>query len=69
MGSYLIHIVEKSGWEIKIVNSWTAFEMLSQSTQNKITKTMQNMQIEEKVHVLYKLGLLLDIGGIVISPT
>jgi hypothetical protein len=69
MGHYLIHIAEKSGWQIKIVNSWTAYDSLTPKTQKKVTFTMQNMLIEERVHDLYKLALLLDKGGVVIDPT
>jgi len=69
MSHYLIHVANQSGWEVKPVNSWSAYGHLNPDTQMKITDTMQRMYLEEKVHDLYKLGLLIDKGGVVISPT
>ena len=69
MGHYLILVGNQSGWEVRVVNSWSAYNHLTPDTQKKITDTMQRMYLEEKVHDLYKLGLLIDNGGVVISPT
>lgn len=46
MGNYLIYMAQKSNWEVRKVNSWTAYGYLSIETQNKITSTMQNALIE-----------------------
>ena len=45
MGHYLIHVAEQSGWEVRKVTSWTAYQIISQETQQKITSTMQSMLI------------------------
>ena len=69
MGHYIIHIANQSGWEVKRVDSRTAYQYITEQTAKKISYTMQNMLIEEKVNDLIRLALLMDNGGIAIKVT
>lgn len=69
MGHYLIHVAEQSGWEVRNVTSQTAHEHMSSEVYGIITSTMQHVLIEEGVHDLYRLGLLLDNGGVMVRIT
>ena len=50
-----------------MVNSWTAYDWLSNKAISQITKAMQNSRIDELVDNLLKLALLLEHGGILIG--
>lgn len=50
-----------------MVNSWTAYDWLSQSMILQITKTIQNAKIDETVDNLLKLALLIEHGGVMSS--
>ena len=69
MGHYLIHVAEKSGWEVRKVTSRTAYEYISPEINRIITSTMQHTLIEEKVDDLLRLALLLDNGGVMVRVT
>lgn len=58
-----------TGLEVKMVSSLDAYDHLSEQSRIKITKTMQNMKINEKVNELYKMALLMEHGGLMISPS
>jgi hypothetical protein len=63
-GNFIVQKAEESGYEVRKVNSWSAYQWLSEKTKNKITKSMQNIQIEEKVNEVLKLALLMEHGGL-----
>ena len=62
--NYLETFAKKQNYEVRMVNSWSAYDWLSNSTIENITKTMQNNLIDETVHNILKLALLADNGGI-----
>jgi hypothetical protein len=66
MGYYFIHIAKKSGWEVKMVDSKTAYKHITEETAQKVTYAMQHMLIEEKVNDLLRLALLMDNGGMLV---
>jgi len=45
-------------YDVRIVNSWTAYDYLSNGTIANITATMQKVKINETVCNLLKLALL-----------
>lgn len=58
-----------SGLEVKMVHSLDAYDLLSLETRNKIKNTMQSMKINQKVNQLYKMALLMEHGGLMISSS
>lgn len=46
MFHYFNHTGHKSGYEVRIVDSWTAYDWLSQHTIDKITRAIQNVKID-----------------------
>ena len=44
-GNYIIEMAVQSGYEVRIVDAWSAYKWISKETTTKITKTMQNMQV------------------------
>lgn len=67
MGSNLAKIAKNSSLEIRMANSWDAYDWLSAKTTKKITKTMQNIRVDQKVNELLKIALLMEHGGIMVS--
>ena len=47
-----------------MVDSWTAYEWLSDEKNQTIGKVVQNTKIDETVDSLLKLALLIEHGGI-----
>lgn len=68
---YYYHLNEtasKLGYEVRVVNSWTAYQWLhNQTVVEDITKTIQKTLIDETVDNLLKLALLIENGGILIG--
>jgi len=52
---------------VRIVDSWTAYEWMSQLTIDKITRAIQNVKIDETVCNMLKMALLMEHGGIMIG--
>lgn len=69
LGNYLVAMANDSKYEVRIANSWNAYQWISNDTTQKITKTMQNRVIEEKVDDLLRLALLMENGGVFIKLT
>ncbi len=67
LGNAIISKARESGYEIRITNSWSAYEWLSEETEQAITSAMQNMQIEEKVNDLLRIALLMEHGGVIMK--
>lgn len=64
---YFNHTGRINGYDVRIVNSWSAYDWLKNETITTITKTIQNVKIDETVCSLIKLALLKEHGGILIS--
>ena len=58
----------KAGYEVRYVNSWSAYDWISDQTIKKITRVRQNALIDEPVHNMLKLALLHENGGILAAP-
>jgi len=69
LGKNLIRVAKKNDFEIRVVNSWNAYDWLSAKTVQKITKTMQNMRIDQKVNELLQMGLLMENGGLMVNAS
>lgn len=67
--SHLNHTARSSGYEVRFANSWNSYDWLSNERAERITKAMQKNQIDEGVHTLLKLGLLIEHGGVLINST
>ena len=67
MVHYFNHTGVLNGYEVRLVDSWTAYDWLSPSTISNITKAIQNAKIDETVCNLLKMALLMEHGGILIS--
>ena len=67
LGNYLRRAAEDSGFEVRFVNSWSAYEWLSPETESKITKTKHRSVLEHKVDDLLRWGLLMEHGGVMIK--
>jgi hypothetical protein len=52
---------------VRTVNAWDAYQWLSPEITADITRTMQNMRIEESVNDLLRLALLIEHGGIMVK--
>lgn len=66
-GNFIIHKAKQSGYEIRFVDSWSAYDWLTKDITNKITYAMQNSKLEQSVDDLLRLALLLEHGGIMIK--
>lgn len=60
-------VAAKLGYEVRVVNSWTAYDYLSDFTSAKISKIMQRSKVDQSVHPLLKLALLIENGGIMVN--
>ena len=52
------------GYEVRVVDSWTAYDWLSPETIKTVTETIQNTKLDETVSNLLKLALLVEHGGV-----
>ena len=64
---YLEDTAKKNKFEVRRVNSWTAYDWLSKATTSKITKTMELRKANATVHDLLRVALLLEHGGVMIN--
>jgi hypothetical protein len=55
------------GYEVRMVNSWTAYDWLSENMIQRITKARMNAKADEGVHNMLKLALLLEHGGVLVN--
>ena len=62
--NYYDLFVRNKGYEVKYVNSWSAYDWISSETIKKITKIRSNILIDEPVHNMLKLAILYENGGI-----
>lgn len=65
--SHLNQTARSSGFEVRFANSWNSYDWLSDNLSAIITSAMQKNQIDEGVHTLLKLGLLIENGGIILN--
>ena len=61
------HTGVQSGYEVRLANSWNAYDWLSNQTTTAITKAMHNSKVDEGVHNLLKIALLMEHGGMLIN--
>jgi hypothetical protein len=66
-GNYLVEMAKESGFEVRTVNAWDAYQWLSPEITADITRTMQSQQISESVSDLLRLALLIEHGGVVVK--
>jgi hypothetical protein len=67
---YLYHFnatAVRFGFEVRMVNSWTAYDWLSHSMIQRISKGRMNAKVDEEVHSMLKTALLLENGGVLIN--
>lgn len=64
---YFAHKATILDYEVRYINSWNSYDWLKEETIQKITKTMQNAKIDEPVHNILKLAVLLQNGGILLN--
>ena len=67
---YLHHFndtAHKFGYDFRFANSWNSYDWLSEETTAKISKAMQNSKVDDTVHNLLKIALLMENGGVLIS--
>lgn len=57
--AHLNATVPPMGYEVRFVNSWTAYDWISQDYTERITKAMHNSKIDEGVHNMLKMALLI----------
>jgi hypothetical protein len=67
LGNYLKLAAEASGFEVRLANSWSAYDWLSPETEKKITKTKHQSLFEHKIDDLLRWGLLMDHGGVMVK--
>ena len=65
--NYLEDQARKNQFEVRKVNSWTAYNWLSKGTTEWITKTMELRKANATVHDLLRVALLLEHGGVMIN--
>lgn len=51
--------ISKLGYEVRWVNSWNAYDWLTEATIARISKAMQNSKVDQTVHALLKIALLM----------
>lgn len=67
LGNFIILKAKESNYEIRFINSWSAYEWLSNKTIERITHTMQNTKYEQKVDDLLRMAILKEHGGIIMK--
>ena len=67
LGNYVQERGIASGYEVRLINSLTAYEWLSNDTTQKITHAMQNRKLEVFVDDLLRLGVLMEHGGLLLK--
>ena len=69
---YLNHFNETAhtfGYEVRFVNSWNSYDWLSQEITDRITKVRNNCKVDEEVHNMLRIALLLENGGVMVEAT
>ena len=64
---YWNHTAHRFGYQVRIANSWNAYDWLGNKTIDVISKAMQNSKADETIHNLLKIALLMENGGILIG--
>lgn len=64
---YFNDTAKRLGYEVRLANSWSAYDYLSTNTTARISKAMQNSKVDQPIHPLLKLALLMENGGILIN--
>ena len=67
---YVYHlkaVAAKNNYQVRIVDSWSAYDWIGPGTSGRITHAIQNSKIDEGVSSLLKLAILIENGGIMIG--
>ena len=67
---YLNHFNDTAhsfGYEVRFANSWNSYDWLSQEITDRITKVRQNCKVDEEIHNMLKVALLLENGGVMVE--
>ena len=67
---YTYHFKEmaaRNGFEVRVVDSWNAYDWISPEMTKRISHAIQNTQLDETVSNLLKLALLIENGGIMVG--
>lgn len=67
MSNYYIDYGQNLGYEVRLVNSWTAYDWLSEGSIQNITSTMGRVKIDVGVDDLLILALLMEHGGVIMK--
>ena len=54
-------------YELRLINSWTAYNWLSDEISANITKTMQRVQIDVGADELLIMAIMIEHGGIILK--
>jgi hypothetical protein len=61
------HVFEQFGYEVRLVNSLTSYDFLTNKTVYMISKAMQNSKVDETIHSVLKLALIMENGGVLLN--
>jgi hypothetical protein len=61
------HVFEQFGYEVRLVNSLTSYDFLTNKTVYMISKAMQNSKVDEPIHSVLKLALIMENGGVLLN--
>ena len=67
LGNYVQERGIASGYEVRLINSLTAYDWLSNNTVQQINYAMQNRKFEVLVEDLLRLGVLMEHGGVLLK--
>ena len=65
--NYYIDLSRKMHYELRLINSWTAYNWLSDEISANITKTMQRVQIDVGADELLIMAIMIEHGGIILK--
>jgi hypothetical protein len=64
---YFNATASKFGYDVRFANSWNAYNWLSQDTIHRISNARQKSKVDEPVHNMLKVALLMEHGGLLVN--
>lgn len=64
---YFNSTAHRFGYQVRTVNSWNSYDWLTENTIYSISKAMQNSKVDQTIHSVLKLALLMEHGGILVN--
>jgi hypothetical protein len=64
---HLIHVGKKSGYDVRVVNSFTAYDWLSPEMTEAVRITKHKSKYILQVHELLRIALLIEHGGLAVK--